>query len=103
MIGDVVLLEVLQGFRRERDFRAARRVLAAFEVRTVLGPERAVKAAAAYRRLRARGVTVRKTIDLVIATYCIEAGLALLHADRDFAPFVRHLGLEEVPVGEDLR
>lgn len=92
-VGDLVLTEVLQGFRSDRDFRQARRLLAAFPVVTMVGPELAVRAAEHYRRLRRLGVTVRKTIDVMIGTYCIARQLPLLHADADFDPMVRHLGL----------
>jgi predicted nucleic acid-binding protein len=93
VIGDLILTEVLQGFRSDRDFRQARRLLAAFPVVTMVGSELAVRAAEHYRRLRRLGVTVRKTIDVMIGTYCISRQLPLLHADADFEPMVRHLGL----------
>ena len=92
-IGDLMLAEVLQGFVGEGDFR---RALALFEPVPVLeigGRATAVQAARNFRALRARGVTVRKTIDTLIATRCIRDGLPLLFSDRDFAPFVEHLGL----------
>ncbi|MCH2242144.1 MAG: PIN domain nuclease [Aquabacterium sp.] len=92
-IGDLILTEVLQGFRSERDFELARRTLSAFTLVPLGGADIAVRAARHFRTLRARGVTVRKTIDTIIATRCIADGLTLLHADRDFAPFVEHLGL----------
>jgi predicted nucleic acid-binding protein len=93
VVGDLILTEVLQGFRSDRDFRQARRLLAAFPIVTMVGPELAIRAAEHYRRLRRLGVTVRKTIDVMIGTYCIARQLPLLHADTDFAPMVRHLGL----------
>lgn len=93
VLGDLVVAEVLQGFRRERDFRTARTSLLAFEVRHIGGRNLALQSAENYRRLRRLGVTVRKTIDCLIATYCIETTTLLLHADRDFDPFERHLGL----------
>jgi predicted nucleic acid-binding protein len=92
-IGDLMLAEVLQGFREEAVFR---RALALFEPVPVLeigGRAVAVQAARNFRALRARGVTVRKTIDTLIATRCIQDGLPLLFGDRDFQPFVLHLGL----------
>lgn len=92
-IGDLILTEVLQGFRSERDFELARRTLSAFTLVPLGGADIAVKAARHFRTLRARGVTVRKTIDTIIATRCIADGLTLLHVDRDFDPFVEHLGL----------
>jgi predicted nucleic acid-binding protein len=87
---------VLQGFRRDANFRKARELLEAFPVTEVLGAQRAVRAAENHRTLRRFGVTVRKTIDTLIATCCIDEGYWLLHADRDFQPFVRHLGLREL-------
>jgi len=92
-IGDFVLVEVLQGFSRDRDFNAARRLLAMLTVVDLAGADIAVQAAQNSRSLRALGITVRKTIDAVIATRCIESGYALLHSDRDFDPFAEHLGL----------
>jgi len=93
LTGDLILAEVLQGFRAERDFRRALGLFAALEVRAMVGREIAVAAARNHRTLRARGVTVRKTIDTIIATFCIAQGHHLLHCDRDFDPFERHLGL----------
>jgi len=95
-IGDFILAEVLQGFRRERDFGRARDLLTALTVVDLLDASRALRVAANYRRLRQRGITIRSTVDAVIATYCIDERLPLLFSDRDFEPFVRHLGL--VPV-----
>jgi predicted nucleic acid-binding protein len=92
----LILTEVLQGFADERDFRAAQRMLAALHIVEVGGREIAIQAARNYRALRRRGITVRKTIDTVIATRCIESGYELLHDDRDFDPFVKHLGLRVV-------
>lgn len=91
--GDIVLTEVLQGFVSEHDFNIGLRLLSSLSVIDIGGRDLAVLAARNFRALRARGVTVRKTIDTLIATRCIEAGLALLYADRDFDPFVEHLGL----------
>jgi predicted nucleic acid-binding protein len=93
LIGDLILTEVLQGFASERDFNQARSLLAALPVVPLVGGEVALRAARNYRQLRAQGVTVRKTIDTLIATSCIEHGYALLYSDRDFDPFVEHLGL----------
>ena len=94
LVGDLILAEVLQGFRRDADHRSARAALANFPVESMVGPARALRAADHYRSLRARGVTVRKTIDVMIATFCIEESHALLFSDRDFEPFVAHLGLQ---------
>jgi hypothetical protein len=93
MTGDLVMTEVLQGFDRERDFTAALRLFGSLETIDIGGRDIAVQAARNYRHLRQRGVTVRKTIDTLIATRCIESGLSLLYSDRDFDPFVEHLGL----------
>jgi hypothetical protein len=95
-IGDLILTEVLQGFADERDFNQARRMLTSLVVVELGGREIAIQAARNFRALRKRGVTVRKTIDTVIATRCIESGYDLLHSDRDFDPFARHLGLRVV-------
>jgi predicted nucleic acid-binding protein len=92
-IGDLMLAEVLQGFDSERDFNHAVGRLSALDVIDIAGRDIAVQAARNFRTLRGRGVTVRKTIDTLIATRCIEDGHALLFSDRDFEPFVRHLGL----------
>jgi len=92
-IGDLILAEMLQGFAVEREFNQARRLLTGLHVRTLGGREIAIQAARNSRALRARGVTVRKTIDTVIATHCIEHDVALLYSDRDFDSFVEHLGL----------
>jgi predicted nucleic acid-binding protein len=93
VIGDLILTEVLQGFAREQDFHAAERMLTSLQVVELGGREIAIQAAKNFRALRRAGVTVRKTIDTVIATRCIESGYELLHDDRDFDPFVKHLGL----------
>lgn len=92
-VGDLILTEVLQGFAQERDFRQARRMLTALTVVELGGEAIAIQAARNFRTLRALGVAVRKTIDCVIATRCIEDGFTLLHDDRDFDPFEKHLGL----------
>jgi len=95
-IGDLILAEVLQGFASERDFNAARKMLTSLLVVDLGGREIAIQAAKNFRTLRKLGVTVRKTIDTVIATWCIENGFDLLHSDRDFDPFARRLGLRVV-------
>jgi len=92
-IGDLILTEVLEGFDNERDFSDARKMLTSLTVVELGGQEIAIQAAKNFRALRRLGVTVRKTIDTVIATRCIESRYDLLHNDRDFDPFVKHLGL----------
>lgn len=96
VIGDLILMEVLQGFGSERNFNRARHLLTSLIVIELGGEAVAIHAARNDRLLRKRGVTVRKTIDTVIATRCIVDGLRLLHNDRDFDPFVTHLGLLSV-------
>jgi predicted nucleic acid-binding protein len=93
-IGDLILVEVMQGFRNERDVATARQLFRSLALLPMLGGSNAWKAAENVRQLRSRGITVRKTIDGIIATACIEANLPLLFSDRDFHPYVEHLGLE---------
>jgi len=95
-IGDLILLEVLQGFDHARDFDHARNLLTSLFVVELGGQEVAIKAARNFRKLRRLGVTVRKTVDTIIATRCIEDGYELLHCDRDFDAFEIHLGLRVV-------
>ena len=99
-IGDLILAEVLQGFSSERDFNQVRKDLDAFTRVELGGKEIAIQAARNFRALRGLGVTVRKTIDTLIATRCIESGYTLLHSDRDFDPFEKHLGLLVMPPGK---
>ena len=91
--GDLILTEVLQGFFSDRDFNQARKLMTSLVIVDLVGQEIAIQAARNFRALRSLGVTVRKTIDTLIATRCIESGLPLLYSDRDFDPFVEHLGL----------
>ncbi|MDF0489271.1 PIN domain nuclease [Sphingomonas sp. H39-1-10] len=93
MVGDVILAEVLQGFNTERDFEQALALMNTLQSIDIAGRDVALAAARHYRTLRGIGVTVRKTIDTLIATRCIEDGIALLYSDRDFDPFVTHLGM----------
>jgi predicted nucleic acid-binding protein len=95
-IGDLILTEVLQGFSDEKAFNEARNLLTSLTVIQLGGQETAIQAARNFRALRSLGVTVRKTIDTVIATRCIASRYSLLHNDRDFHPFVDHLGLRVV-------
>lgn len=92
-IPDLVLVEVLQGCDSDREFDRVHRTLSTFRQLITVEPSLAVSAARNYRHLRARGITVRKTIDTLIATRCIVDDLPLLFSDRDFEPFVEHLGL----------
>lgn len=91
--GDLILTEVLQGFVSEKDFNQAKKLMTSLVLVPLGGEDIAIQAARNFRLLRSRGVTVRKTIDTVIATRCIESQLPLLYSDRDFDPFVEHLGL----------
>ena len=92
-VGDLIAAEVLQGVRDEREFRWVKRTFESFTHVNLCDYALAIKASENYRALRAKGITIRKTIDTLIATRCIEDGFTLLHADRDFLPFAEHLGL----------
>jgi predicted nucleic acid-binding protein len=95
-VGDVILAEVLQGFRSDADYKTAKSLMTALTIVEMLGERNAIQCAENYRTLRKRGVTTRKTIDVFIATYCIENQCWLLFQDKDFLPFVEHLGLQAV-------
>ena len=95
-VGDIILCEVLQGYRRQEDFYAARQAFLQFPVYPIGGSGIAIKSAENYRALRRQGTTARKTIDCLIATFVMERGLQLLHSNRDFDPFEAHLGLQVV-------
>lgn len=92
-IGDLILLEILQGFSRDRDFARAKALLGNLDLFAMLGRVIALRSAENYRKLRKRGITVRKTNDVIIATFCIENSIPLLFSDRDFLPFEKYLGL----------
>ena len=92
-IGDLILTEVLQGFRRDSHFHSAKNLFQSLDVYQLLNPARAVNCAENFRTLRKQGITIRKTADTIIATYCISEKLPLLYSDKDFDPFVKHLGL----------
>lgn len=93
VIGDLILTEVLQGFRQQKDFERARKAMLMFPILPIVGTDVAIKSAGNYRLLRAKGITIRKTIDCLIATFCIENHHLLLHVDRDFDMFEQHLSL----------
>jgi predicted nucleic acid-binding protein len=99
IVGDLMLCEVLQGLEDERAAREVESLLRRFEIVPMAGDAIAVKAARNFRSLRGRGITVRKTIDLLIGTWCIEHRRPLLHNDSDFRPMARHLGMVEVSAG----
>lgn len=92
-VGDLVLVEILQGFHSDADFEAAYKALTRFPVLEMVNHSLAVQSASNYRALRNEGITVRNTIDCLIVTFCIENELTLLHKDRDFIPFAQHLQL----------
>ncbi len=94
IIGDLILTEILQGFRSNTDFETAKNFLSALQFRQIGGYNVAIQSANNYRILRKAGITVRKTIDIIIATFCIIEGLTLLHDDRDFDPMVTHFSLK---------
>ena len=94
-IGDFILTEVLHGFRHDKDYKTAKRLLEELTIFELLGIKMAVKSADNFRKLRKKGVTIRKTADVIIASFCIEHNLPLLFSDKDFKPFVQHLGLRD--------
>ncbi len=94
IIGDLILTEVLQGFRKKKDFQVAKSLLDTLDFKPMLGKEVALKSAENYRLLRSKGVTVRKTIDVMIGTFCVINSYPLLHDDHDFDPMEDHLGLQ---------
>ena len=98
LVGDLIMMEVLQGFRTLRELKSVHEVFLSFELLPLGGVQRAVRAAQNYQYLRTRGATVRSSIDCLIATFCIEHEVELLHSDRDFLPFAEHLGLRTVAV-----
>ena len=95
-LGDLIFTEILQGFDRETDFQRAKSFLSVLPLYELGGYQLCLQAADNYRTLRRRGIRVRKTIDVIIATGCVELGLELLHNDRDFVPMEQILGLKVV-------
>jgi len=96
VIGDLILAEVLQGFRSDADYKAAKNTLTSLTVHDLLGKDMAITSANNFRKLRKKGITIRKTADVIIATYCIENKIPLLFSDKDFMPFVDNLRLKSV-------
>ena len=94
IIGDLILTEVLQGFRSNKDYKTAKNLFNALQFRQIGGYDVAIQSAQNYRTLRKSGVTIRKTIDVIIGTFCIMEGLSLLHDDRGFDPMVSYLNLK---------
>jgi len=99
VVGDLILAEVLQGFKSDRDFHKAKELLSNFQFMEMLGQELAIKSAENYRFLRKKGVTVRKTIDVIIGTFCIHHNISLLHDDQDFDPLTKQLKLNAIKCG----
>lgn len=97
IMGDLILAEVLQGFKSDRDYKTAKKFLSALPFRQIGGYDVAIQSARNYRILRKAGITVRKTIDVIIATFCIMNDLPLLHDDRDFDPMSAHFSLRTPP------
>jgi hypothetical protein len=98
IIGDLILAEVLQGFQNENDFRTVKNLLLDFPFMEMVGKNMAIKSAINYRFLRKKGVTVRKTIDVMIGTFCIHLHFSLLHDDRDFDPLEKYLKLKTIRI-----
>ncbi len=98
IIGDIILAEVLQGFQNDKEFNTAKKLLLNFPVMNMIAQDIAIQSAINYRFLRRKGITVRKTIDIIIGTFCISNGLSLLHDDRDFDLLERHLKLKVIRI-----
>ena len=96
VIGDLILTEVLQGFHHDKDYRQAKKLFGSLMFVEMLGKDIAIKSADNYRSLRKKGITVRKTIDVIIGTFCIETESSLLHCDKDFDPLEKHLKLKVI-------
>ena len=96
IVGDIILVEVLQGFKNDHDFHKAKELLSNFQFMEMLGRDLAVKRTENYRYLRKKGVTVRKTIDVIIGTFCIHHKISLLHKDLDFLPIIEYLKLDAI-------
>jgi len=92
-LGDLILTEVLQGFHLNKDYETAKELLTSLSVFDLLGTDQAIRCAENFRALRMKGIKVRKTADVIIATFCIDNDLPLLHRDKDFGPFHKHLRL----------
>jgi predicted nucleic acid-binding protein len=92
--GDYILAEVLQGFGNDKDFKIAKQIMQSFPCFNICNEELAIKSAENFRFLRTKGITIRKTVDLIIGTFCIENEIELLHNDRDFEPMRQYLNLK---------
>ena len=96
LTGDLILTEILQGFRNNKDYNKAKEVMSILVCKNLGGYEMAIKSAENYRKLRKQGITVRKTIDVIIGTFCIKENIPLLHDDKDFEPMAQYLGLKSI-------
>lgn len=94
--GDLILTEVLQGFRKNNEYNKAKKIMSILSCKQMVGYELAIKSAENYRKLRKKGITVRKTIDVIIGTFCINENIPLLHDDKNFEPMVKHLSLKSI-------
>ena len=92
-IGDLIALEILQGFKHDKDYKTAKEMLSSLTIYDLLGEHAVYACAENYRSLRKKGITIRKTADIIVATFCIENDFSLLFSDKDFMPFVEHLRL----------
>ena len=92
--GDYILAEVLQGFRNDKDYKIAKEIMQSFPCFNICNEELAIKSADNFRYLRRKGITIRKTVDLIIGTFCIENDIELLHNDRDYEPMGQYLNLK---------
>lgn len=97
-MGDIILAEVLQGFQNEKDFKTAKKLLLEFPFMDMLGQELAIKSAMNCRSLRQKGISIRKTIDVMNGTFCIHNNFFLLHNDKDFDPLEKHLQLKVMKI-----
>lgn len=95
-IGDLIALEILQGFKKDKDYNTAKGLINSLTIYDMLGQNTVLSCADNYRKLRKKGITVRKTADVIIASFCISHDFPLLFLDKDFQPFVKHMGLKEV-------
>jgi predicted nucleic acid-binding protein len=93
-IGDLIIVEILQGFRDEKQYKLVKQIIDNLEYYDFVGKDIAYKSAENFRILRKKGITVRKTIDVIIGTFCIENNFSLIHNDKDFEPIEKYLGLE---------
>lgn len=96
LTGDLILTEILQGFRNNKDYNKAKEVMSILVCKNIGGYEIAIKSAENYRKLRKQGITVRKTIDVIIGTFCIKENIPLLHDEKDFEPMTQYLGLKSI-------